>query len=154
MEFIATLHHCAIHYPSNKSHSSSSLIWAHIVCVATFKPIILRISTFLNLLSFHPKKLETTESFLPKMSAGQQIWFTHKENMMEIMIDEFTKKQGWIHGNLLRRGGQGRKCAFSHFSTRSLRTGGRTDKASYRVACPQLKTGANGILEEGKRRSF
>ena len=47
----------------------------------------------------------------------------------------------------LRAGGQGRKCAFSHFLTRSPRTNGptgkptdrRTDKASYRVACAQLK---------------
>ena len=61
-------------------------------------------------------------------------------------------KQGRIHGHQLRTGGQGRKCAFSHFSTRSpLRTdrptdqptdqptNRRRDKASYRVACPQLK---------------
>ena len=66
------------------------------------------------------------------------------------------RKQGRIHGQYqLRTGGQGRKCAFSHFPTRSSRTDGRTngrtdqrmdgptdqrtDKASYRVACPQLK---------------
>ena len=53
----------------------------------------------------------------------------------------------WSNGNMLRMGGQGRKCAFSHFPARSLRmdgqtdgrTDGRTDKAFYRVACPQLK---------------
>ena len=34
------------------------------------------------------------------------------------------------------------KCSFSHFSTRwPLPTNQRTDKASYRVACPQLKMG-------------
>ena len=53
-------------------------------------------------------------------------------------------QQGRIHGHQLRRGGQGRKCAFPHFSTRvhgptDQPTDGRTDKASYRVACPQLK---------------
>ena len=56
-------------------------------------------------------------------------------------------KQGRIHGHQLRTGGQGQKCAFSHFSTRAWRTNRRTDgptdrrtdKASYRVACPQLK---------------
>ena len=51
-------------------------------------------------------------------------------------------KQGRIHGQYqLRTGGQGRECAFSHFLTRGHGpTDGRTDKASYRVACPQLKT--------------
>ena len=38
------------------------------------------------------------------------------------------KKQGRIHGHQLRPGGQGRKCAFSHFSTRSLWTNGPTDR--------------------------
>ena len=51
-------------------------------------------------------------------------------------------QQGRIHGHQLRTGGQGRKCAFSHFSTRSpLRTNRRADKASYRVASPRLKSG-------------
>ena len=59
------------------------------------------------------------------------------------------KKQGRIHGQYQSRtGGQGRKCVFSHFPTRSPQTNrptdqptnGRTDKASYRVACPRLKT--------------
>ena len=36
-------------------------------------------------------------------------------------------KQGRIHGHQLRTGGQGWKCAFSHFLTRWLRTDGRTD---------------------------
>ena len=41
------------------------------------------------------------------------------------MID---KKQGRIHGQYhLRTGGQGRKCAFSHFPTRSLPTDQWTD---------------------------
>ena len=58
-------------------------------------------------------------------------------------------KQGRIHGQYQSRtGGQGRKRWFFHFSTRAHRrtdrrtdrpTNGRTDKASYRVACPQLK---------------
>ena len=53
-------------------------------------------------------------------------------------------QQGRIHGHQLRTGGQGRKCAFPHLSTRVHRptdqpTDGRTNKASYRVACPQLK---------------
>ena len=59
--------------------------------------------------------------------------------------ERLMRKQGRIHGHQLRTGGQERKCAFSHFSTRAhqrtnRRTDGRTDKASYRVACPQLKT--------------
>ena len=59
--------------------------------------------------------------------------------------DALTKEQGWIHGQYqLRMGGQGWKCAFSHFLTQSPwrtdgPTDGWTDKASYRVACPQLK---------------
>ena len=58
---------------------------------------------------------------------------------------ERSRKQGRIHGQYqLRMGGQGRKCTFSHFSTRvhgptDRPTDGRTEKASYRVACPQLK---------------
>ena len=53
-------------------------------------------------------------------------------------------KQGRIHGHQLRTGGQGRKCMFPHFSTRvhwptDQPTNRQTDKASYRVACPQLK---------------
>ena len=48
-------------------------------------------------------------------------------------------KQGWIHGQYQSRtGGQGRKCAFSHFPTRLPRTNqptnqptnGRTDGQS------------------------
>ena len=77
-----------------------------------------------------------------------------KYKISKLLHDE----QGRIHGHQLRTGGQGRKCAFSHFPTRSLRTDGptdqrtngptdqrtdgRTDKASNRdnrVACPQLK---------------
>ena len=58
--------------------------------------------------------------------------------------NQYSFKQGRIHGHQWQTGGQGRKGAFSHFSTRWLRTDGptdrRTDKASYRVACPQLKT--------------
>ena len=37
-------------------------------------------------------------------------------------------EQGRIPGHQLRTGGQGRKCTFSYFSTRSLRTNGRTDQ--------------------------
>ena len=51
-------------------------------------------------------------------------------------------KQGQIHGQYQLQGWKG---GFSHFSTRSSRTNGpmerwtngQTDKASYRVACPQ-----------------
>ena len=39
------------------------------------------------------------------------------------------------------------KRSFFHFSTRGLRTDGRTDKASYRVACPQLKSGKTSASE-------
>ena len=56
-----------------------------------------------------------------------------------------NEKQGRIHGQYqLRTGGQGQKCAFSHFSTRAHGPDrwmdGRTDKTSYGVACSQLKT--------------
>ena len=59
--------------------------------------------------------------------------------------DVREKKQGRIHGQQLRTGGQGRICAFSHFSTRvhgptNQPTNQWTDKTSYRVACPQLKS--------------
>ena len=85
-------------------------------------------------------------------------WRTNEQN--NLIMNELKKwmsyecicEQGRIHGHQLRTGGQGRKCAFSHFSTQSpLRTNQptnqptnrptdwRTDKASYRVACPQLK---------------
>ena len=63
-----------------------------------------------------------------------------------VFIKRTKEEQGRIHGqHQLRTGGQGRKCAFSHFSTRvhgptDRRTDGQTDKGSYRVACPQLKT--------------
>ena len=40
------------------------------------------------------------------------------------------EEQGRIHGHQLRMGGQGRKCAFSHFSTRWLRTDQQTDGQS------------------------
>ena len=48
-----------------------------------------------------------------------------------------------------------RKRSFSHFSTRwpptdgptDQRTDGRTDKASYRVACPQLKTTTRSLFQ-------
>ena len=33
-------------------------------------------------------------------------------------FDRIERKQGRIHGHQLQTGGQGRKCAFSHFSTR------------------------------------
>ena len=32
--------------------------------------------------------------------------------------EELVEEQGRIHSHQLRMGGQGRKCAFSHFSTR------------------------------------
>ena len=41
--------------------------------------------------------------------------------------DEDEKEQGRIHGYQLRTGGQGRKCAFFHFSTRWLWTDGPTN---------------------------
>ena len=58
-----------------------------------------------------------------------------------VCIYRNTIEQGRIHGQYqLRTGGQGRKCAFSHFSTRVHgRTDGRTHIGSYRVAGPQLK---------------
>ena len=59
--------------------------------------------------------------------------------------DELTHIASCVEKNRLAAlwGGQGRKCAFSHFFDSWVtdgRTNGRTDKASYRVACPQLKS--------------
>ena len=52
--------------------------------------------------------------------------------------------------------GQPQKCAFSHGSTRSSRTDGpadgRTDKASYRVACLQLKKEIKRKKEKKERK--
>ena len=45
------------------------------------------------------------------------------------------EKQGRIHGHQLRTGGQGRKCAFSHFRTRSLPTDQRMDGQSLLWSC-------------------
>ena len=43
--------------------------------------------------------------------------------------DVKQQKQGRIHGHQLRTGGQERKCAFSHISTRAhQRTNGPTDR--------------------------
>ena len=70
------------------------------------------------------------------------------ERLASKVIKDGESKTRPIHGHQLRTGGQGRICAFSHFSTRvhgptdqptDRPTDGRTDKASYRVACPQLK---------------
>ena len=38
------------------------------------------------------------------MSAGQQFWFAHKENMIDIIIDEFAKqkKDDRVKKNLIR----------------------------------------------------
>ena len=44
------------------------------------------------------------------------------------LMSQMLGKRGRIHGHQLRTGGQGRKCAFSHFSNRSLRTDGPTDR--------------------------
>ena len=68
---------------------------------------------------------------------------THIKTQIHIRKKD-VEKHGRIHGHRLRTGGQGRKCAFSQFWTRAhgptdRRTDRRTDKGSYRVACPQLK---------------
>ena len=52
-------------------------------------------------------------------------------------------KQGRMHGHQLRTGGQGGNAVFPLFNLiikdqrTQGRTDGQTDKASYRVACPQ-----------------
>ena len=78
-----------------------------------------------------------------------QLFINRPKKVLAYLRIHRYDQQGRIHGQYqLRTGGQGRKCAFSHFSTRvhgptnrptNRRTDGRTDKASYRVACPQLK---------------
>ena len=69
-------------------------------------------------------------------------WFLkHALNIWHYYLD---RKQGQIHGHQLRMGGQGWKCAFSHFSTQAWRTNRRTNQPTdgwtkpLRVACPQL----------------
>ena len=60
------------------------------------------------------------------------------------MLKPLAIQQGRIHGqNQSRTGGQGRECAFSHYVIvfNLSVTDQRTDKASYRVACPRLKRG-------------
>ena len=51
-------------------------------------------------------------------------------------------EQGRIHSHQLRTGGQGGKARFPSFGLvlTDQRTDKRTEKASYRVTCPQLKT--------------
>ena len=48
-----------------------------------------------------------------------------RDILAEVVIKESSYAQkryhGWIHCHQLRTGGQGRKCAFPHFLTRSLR---------------------------------
>ena len=52
-----------------------------------------------------------------------------RESRVYVCTDE--EKQARIHGQYQSRtGGQGRKCAFSHFQTRSPRTDGQTDGQS------------------------
>jgi len=54
----------------------------------------------------------------------------------------YNGKQGWIHGHQLRMGGQGRICAFSHFSTHAYgRTDGQT-KPLIELRVRNLKTWA------------
>ena len=54
--------------------------------------------------------------------------FHRQSNGVKRGLIKKKQKQGRIHGHRLRTGGQGRKCAFSHFSTRSpLRTNQRTE---------------------------
>ena len=75
-------------------------------------------------------------------SSKTKAWKTPWKRAEKTLCNE---QQGRIHGqHQLRTGGQGRKCAFSHFSTHvhwrmDQPTDGPTDKGSYRVACPQLK---------------
>ena len=59
-----------------------------------------------------------------KTEYGDQVTITIGAQLTKLIK---KKKQGRIYGYQLRTGGQGRKCAYSHFSTRSLRTNGRTD---------------------------
>ena len=55
--------------------------------------------------------------------SAQMSSYAHKHVFLHLHaqtnIDTLLHKQGWIHGHQLRTGGQGRKCAFSHFSTRA-----------------------------------
>ena len=58
---------------------------------------------------------------------GLYVLFCADDGEKEIK-KRIKRKQGRIHGHQLRTGGQGRKRAFSHFSTWSLLTDGRTDR--------------------------
>ena len=60
-------------------------------------------------------------------------------------------EQGRIHGHQLRTGGQGRKFAFSQLD-HYRRTNRRTEKTSYRVACPQLKTKSDSIINTSAKK--
>ena len=62
------------------------------------------------------------------------------------------KEQDRIHGHQLRTGGQERKCAFSHFSTRAhRRTDGRTDGQSLLQSCVSATKKVENCLWRGAR---
>ena len=64
-------------------------------------------------------RLETYFLPPPPLKIGPKKW----------QKEQIRKEQGRIHGQYqLRTGGQGRKCAFSHFSTRSPLTNAPTDE--------------------------
>ena len=66
-----------------------------------------------------------------------KFFYLFKSNCMYWLHWKSENKAGYTAISC-RRVGRGRG-AFSHFLTWSLRTKVQTDKASYRVACPQLK---------------
>ena len=76
-------------------------------------------------LSFRPFIMFFFSFFLKNHETSQKFCQEKEEKEKE-------KEQGRIHGHQLRTGGQGRKCAFPHFSTRvhgpptNQRTDGRT----------------------------
>ena len=64
----------------------------------------------------------------PHIALGRPVSFKEQRQRQWSKILLSMSKQGRIHGHQLRTGGQGRKCAFSHFSTRAWRTNRPTNR--------------------------
>ena len=71
-------------------------------------------------------RLQHTHAHYSGMKMLQQSQYDYKNVILKTKKEK--KKQGRIHSHQLRMGGQERKCAFSHISTRAHpRTNGPTD---------------------------
>ena len=101
-----------------RSRNPSSKLWQTITWKKTFKRM-------------HMRGISNA-----RFNMLQTNWRTNKRTKpsTELLVHDLINKWRGVTISL-RTGGQGQKCTFSHFSTRSPRTdqptNGRTDKASY-----------------------